>query len=178
MKRLISTPGSEKGSQIPHLEHLQIWKSYAFTINPSQLHQEKNTKERLKEFQANMIPVFKALKTCTLFSLYLELSPSKQNLHYHGYICFTNLRCLGVFYLNVLPLICTECQIEIDTINDPVVWAQYVTKQRHIMEPLCLEYKVKYKIKNNINFDNPLEFGVVEDKIKKINKNIKLKIRK
>jgi len=127
--------GIENQSQYPPLELLVPHKSYAITINPIQ-ETELKVLETRRKMESIILPLFHAN-----VKVYTELSTKNQNVHYHGFITFNNLKQIGLFYININE-IKQHCQFEIDHLNQLDQWYPYIIKQCPQMDSLCHYYKI------------------------------------
>lgn len=103
---------------------------YSITLNPEDAYQFWDMPDRLALFEKHHLNHLKKLAihdriNVCVFDLHLELSPAGR-LHYHGYLRMLNKK---TFYLYTLHKLAKQYQYEIDVINDPQVWDDYVNKQ-------------------------------------------------
>lgn len=106
---------------------------YTFTLNPCDECQfMKKRRDRdvyvTEALQATLGEIKKHFK----YILVPEIS-HKGRYHFHGYIEIINV---SQFYLYAIPKLMGFSRIEIDTIKDHQIWANYIYKNREIMEPL------------------------------------------
>lgn len=139
-------------------ESIDLNFQYAITFNPSDDYQywtNKDYNDRIRALNAYMtIYVLKVIPAeC---HLRMEFSRTGR-LHYHGTIQFHSLEGIRVFYLEVLHKLQLKFQIEIDTIKDIHVWANYCTKMdKLICEELstnCTQLRRYNKLNKNIQSD-------------------------
>jgi len=102
---------------------------YTFSLNPDDDHQfwkENNSLQRelkFTDFWRKFLERY--LTPVAQYDIHLEVSRLGR-LHFHGTIQFKDIK---EFYLYTLHWMLHICQIEIDTIKDPLVWKEYCTKQ-------------------------------------------------
>jgi len=105
---------------------------YALTINPNDNFQYvgRNTIDRLNVFKRTMeIYLDKWLSSSAIYKMYVEVS-AKGRLHMHGVVRVHDIQS---FYVFAIPNILSKCSIELDTINDKIVWSKYCMKQSFII---------------------------------------------
>lgn len=129
---------------------------YEITINPDK--QFDNTLGRVTSITHAFTVIIDKLRDYSDdFEFYPELSEprygnknrgSSPRWHYHGRL---KLKDAGGFLLYFLHLLRQYADYSINMFR-PEHWPKYMTKQEHIMRPLCKHYRVPYKItpSNNI----------------------------
>lgn len=131
---------------IPPLETISTNKFYSFTISPDQSIQAKGESLRLPSFvhSAKNI-IYNLFNDQMIYQLYLEISPKTQNYHYHGIVVFKSYQSIIQFY-DQLPSYSYNNKIELDSIDNLMIWYLYIIKQRHVMEPYCNYLNLSYKL--------------------------------
>ncbi len=118
---------------------------YSITINPSDKYQFLGKPERLIKFMNFMNEnVISWNQIGINYELYFELSEPRNTtgvgsrLHMHGTIEFRTNKAVRSFLLNEMYKITRYAVFDIDTIDDPLYWKAYCTKQQSIIhcEPL------------------------------------------
>lgn len=138
--------------------------TYTFTINFEDDFQsfDQPLVHRLHFIMKRIDPFFKKLHKVATFTLYPEFStpdqktqykllkrrdilnicePSGPRFHYHGTVRFHDV---GTFYLKYYQKLLHYGLFEIDTIQDPKIWNDYITKDKEVMKPLMEYYHYDY----------------------------------
>lgn len=152
---------------------LTINVKYAFSLNPDNCHQFTDNSTLMNKLGASVSKrlyyvnryvsnkiVYPYRELGISFEIYPEIKcPSeKQNkektprIHYHGYVTFTNIQGLSIWYMYVYECIrrvSSICVKEMKTEEDEQNWSNYVFKNKGIMKPICQYQQVKYGIKTH-----------------------------
>lgn len=126
---------------IPDMETIKLNVKYALTMNC------QDTATAITDYMSYYGVKLRIIVDDCQFELLPELS-KKGRLHYHGTILFSRVVDIANFYYS-LPSFTDRMTICIKEIDDPAVWNDYCTKQRHIMYPFMKNRRVPYKVNNN-----------------------------
>lgn len=117
---------------------------YALTLSPSMQYDDPQySKVRAHKETYYAITHFVHLlrDTCSIL-LVPEISKAGR-WHYHGLL---NIKNTYSFHAEVLPRLRGICKYEIDVINDPDIWKEYMYKDRKYMEPALTSQGVPYEL--------------------------------
>lgn len=119
---------------------------YALTINCKTQHDTlkyKNSRA-YEEIKYCINRIVKRMKDTANIMLIPEISRGGR-WHWHGILIIKEVY---KFHAMVLPFLPTVCQYEIDTIDDPDVWRDYIYKDEDIMRPAIELQGLTYEITN------------------------------
>lgn len=124
-------------------ENIELNTPYTFNLSHSE-----NTGNILKDYKT-----YETLCTESFYvnlgieyELFFELS-ARGRLHLHGNIVFRTVIGIARFYQQIFNVL-KVCRVEIDTIEDPFKWREYLCKQQCIMKPYLNGMKLKYCLSN------------------------------
>lgn len=139
--------------------HLQLETVYTFNVSPSDKYQyekapqstteQKGEHNRLQSFTKYWTKFFQEFTISEIqFHLQTELSEpvfdgsgrQVSRLHYHGYIKFPNVSSLRWFLLYGTVLLDKVCRYTIGSIEDPLVWYNYISKQSFLKLPMLTQF--------------------------------------
>lgn len=129
-------------------EHMLLNTVYCITLNPEDDGQCFGNIQRINDFMEKHKKALNVIikDTCHL-ELMLEISPSGR-LHFHGYITlFDKIS----FYSDIIHNLMKKYMIEIDIINDPCVWNNYIVKQCEL-HTYCLKNNIPMPLKVGTDF--------------------------
>lgn len=134
---------SEKSGPTAQTQFYLIDVLYAVTFNPCDTHQfilKPDRKTKIKSLYREI------LETCNCkYHLKLEFSEPRgmrtkdffgPRLHFHGVIKFTNKEQLHDFLFKTYHLLCKYGTVDIDLVNDPSKWYEYIYKQKVIKDKI------------------------------------------
>lgn len=136
----------EKNAKVRALppETLSLETEYTFTLNLAEMIGVFPVD--IDKYEKWLSTFFKPIRGMR-FRMYPEVS-SKGRLHMHGVVSFTRVTAI-VRYYEVLFAEQLRISCEMDTIADAQTWAEYVTKQKWIMETYCEKIKRIYEYTND-----------------------------
>jgi len=88
---------------------------------------------------------FTRLKHCEV-DIVLEISKNGR-FHFHGYI---NIKDIARFYASDIRRLQVKGSYEIDIINDPEKWREYVSKQFKVMFGFCEQENIEYRTRTRL----------------------------
>lgn len=113
---------------IMSIEDIELEKEYTFTVNPNDKYQFWDCPDRVASAQGYMTTYFlKQMSEFAYLELQMEISP-KGRIHYHGTIMFYSFCQVKNFYLETIPLLMKNYEIEIGLIEDLSDWMEYCNK--------------------------------------------------
>lgn len=127
-------------------DKLQLATAYTFTISPC------DTVYRNKEQLKDKIMILRQLlyDNFNLFGVKYRLFPELSKtgrLHAHGTIKFNDYVGIALLY-NTLYNVRDIVTYELDTINDPALWSEYIIKNKSNMKAYCKHVKCAYRMEN------------------------------
>lgn len=125
------------------IEDIVLDKEYALSINPEK-QPNKNTIVDISIWYREIYDILLTFKDGLNITLYLEASPIGR-YHFHGIIIIKDI----LTYLSFLNTTKKLWTYEIDTINDPIIFKTYMTKQKKIFENLLLNNIIGYPMQIN-----------------------------
>lgn len=135
---------SEKKISLEKKQMYKKEKTYSITISCGFQATRKEYRDRRPLSEINHFVRNFALKLArfSTFQFYPEISRNGY-WHWHGVIKILNV---FRFHLEILPYLKTASVFEIDTIEDPEVWSNYMTKDMEVMEPALSALNLPYKV--------------------------------
>lgn len=112
----------------PKPEDVMLGEAYAFTLNPAEQPYCLMTHAKVVQFYDELKECMLKMHGCEI-TMHPELSV-KQRLHFHGYIKITDKM---LFYFHDITVLNNYGNIDIEKINDPLIWDLYVYKNRDMM---------------------------------------------
>lgn len=112
--------------------------AYSITLNPIdklQCYSQNSTRRLTTFYEFHYKYLKKILAPFADYDLWLEIS-SKGRLHFHGIIYIKDIIS---FYLSSVPKLTDDYAIEMDTIDDVLIWLSYCQKQSVIREIIPAE---------------------------------------
>lgn len=140
----IDRPSSVQKVKIPNkVPHLFYHKNqlYSITINPNDNFQFRKSKaRRIGNVHNHFYEHFLSYTTNRIeYNLHLDISePTSMTsdkyprIHFHGTICFKTNGSIRDWLTFLLPELLSKAYVDIDTISDPEIWHDYMTKYDHI----------------------------------------------
>lgn len=141
------------------LQFYAIGVLYAVTFNPCDTHQyilKPDRKTKIKTVYREI------LETCNCkYYLKLEFSEPRgmrtkdffgPRLHFHGFLRFDNKEQLHDFLFKTYHLLCKYGTSDIDLVNDPAIWWDYIHKQKIIKDKIS---NFEPLIKKEVSVDTP-----------------------
>ena len=119
---------------------------YAITINTSDGYQytRYQTPRRLKYACQVYYNIGRLLGQVSVYDFILEISQAGR-IHAHGYITFHDS---FEYYCHLIHVLKEVCNIKIVEIDDQTIWAQYLIKDRELMEPCLTKRGIPYRYSN------------------------------
>lgn len=123
----------------------QDLETYTFTVNPSDRYQYFNKIDRFRKAYRSARS-YLANICYAEYDLYPEISKTGR-IHWHGYITMLNA---ASFQLYDVPMMSKYSIYEIDFLTDPLVWHDYIEKDKTQMKKLTDHLIIMYKITNKL----------------------------
>lgn len=144
-----------KNSNI-NIEDIEYNHWYAITINPQKQYYNKGYL-RYSDVMQEITKLLNQYIGEIEYFMYMEVSKLGR-LHFHGYIKYK--KDLDLVYMTLIPDLVDKYSFEIDYINDPDIWAEYISKQTE-----CFKFKNIIQYPPNLEFDKIQEgpFGALEE---------------
>lgn len=117
-------------------------KYYAVTVNPDDQHQYCGKPDRIQRVRNMYYDTMVSWAQYKIdYKFYTEISEPKMinggigpRVHLHGWVKFNSNKGIKKFLCDELYKLSRGGIVDIDTIDDLVIWEKYITKQQHIIQ--------------------------------------------